>query len=70
MHISDQGMRVCFSQKAVSVSLSSLIESLPHHTPDHTEGIHEANIPSFVVYNAHFFAQIFKGKIRMHIIHG
>ena len=22
------------------------------------------------MYNAHFFAQIFEGKIRMHIIHG
>ena len=26
--------------------------------------------PYFAVYNAHFFAQIFEGKIRMHIIHG
>ena len=27
-------------------------------------------LPYFAVYNKHFLAQIFEGKIRMHIIHG
>ena len=27
-------------------------------------------VPYFAMYNACFFAQIFEGKIRMHIIHG
>ena len=27
-------------------------------------------VPYFTMYNAHFFAQIFQGKIRMHITHG
>ena len=30
----------------------------------------EVEVPYFAMYNAHFFAQIFEGKIRMHTVYG
>ena len=32
--------------------------------------IQSSYVPYFAMYNEHYFAQIFEGKIRMHIIHG
>ena len=60
-------MTVIFSFPLGEMALTLLYIVLRKNLYNTKDGSH---ILYFAMYNAHFFAQIFEGKIRMLIIHG